>query len=313
MPVVTVQHRTSYYYRLPVVLGDHELMVRPLAGEDLRVLDARLFISSSAKLRRSRDEFGNAVEKISFADNHVSELTVVSKFTVNHRPRSLDDIERAMRTHFWKAPASSDLSMLEAGRTPHRKDLDGKVLAWATDALGGRASCNPLDVIAALTDRIYESFRYVYRPEKGTQDAETTLSLGTGACRDFACLLIEAARSLGYSARFVSGYLYDDLLVEAEESADPLVGGASSHGWAQVYIARAGWVDFDPTNALVGGRNLLPSAVALDPSQVVPIGGKFHGPKDAFDHMEVDVAIQCSSTHRSTAFGSSATGLDGLS
>jgi hypothetical protein len=51
---------------------------------------------------------------------------------------------------------------------------------------------------------------YGARHEEGTQMATQTLALGSGTCRDFAALMMEALRSFGLAARFVTGYLYDD-------------------------------------------------------------------------------------------------------
>jgi transglutaminase-like putative cysteine protease len=103
---------------------------------------------------------------------------------------------------------------------------------------------------------------------------------------------MEAVRSLGFAARFVSGYLYDeDRVGEAS-----LVGGGATHAWAQIYLPGAGWVEFDPTNALVGGRNLIRVAVARDPSQAIPLSGSFTGPGNAFMGLSVEVEITAAQT-----------------
>ncbi len=115
-----------------------------------------------------------------------------------------------------------------------------------------------------------------------------TLHLGSGSCRDFALFMMEAARSLGLAARFVSGYLYDERLIGA---GGGLVGGGATHAWVQVYLPGAGWVEYDPTNALVGGRNLIRVAVARDPSQAVPLAGSFTGASDAFVSLSVSVEV----------------------
>ena len=103
---------------------------------------------------------------------------------------------------------------------------------------------------------------------------------GSGTCRDFALFLMEAVRSLGFAARFVSGYLYDE--DQVGDSEDGVVGGGATHAWAQIYLPGAGWVEFDPTNALVGGRNLIRVAVARDPTQAIPLAGSFTGASNAY-------------------------------
>jgi transglutaminase-like putative cysteine protease len=100
--------------------------------------------------------------------------------------------------------------------------------------------------------------------------------------------MMEAARSLGLAARFVSGYLYDEKLIGA---GGGLVGGGATHAWLQVFLPGAGWVEFDPTNGLVGGRNLIRVAVARDPSQAAPLVGNFKGATDAFAYMSVEIDV----------------------
>ena len=120
--------------------------------------------------------------------------------------------------------------------------------------------------------RSSESFTYVAREETGTQDPVETLRLGSGSCRDFAVLMMEAVRSLGLAARFVSGYLY-----VPDDDGGGRVGGGATHAWLQVYLPGAGWVEFDPTNGIVGNRDLIRVAVVRDPRQAVPLSGTWTG------------------------------------
>ena len=63
------------------------------------------------------------------------------------------------------------------------------------------------DILLAMNKHIKASLRYEAREAEGTQGPVETLSRGAGTCRDFALLLMEAVRSLGFAARFVSGYI----------------------------------------------------------------------------------------------------------
>jgi len=91
-------------------------------------------------------------------------------------------------------------------------------------------------------------------------------------------------RSLGFAARFVSGYLH----VSATSGR---TGGGSTHAWVQVYLPSAGWIEFDPTNGIVGTRDLVRVAVARDPRQAIPLHGCYLGSADAFVGMEVGISV----------------------
>ena len=286
MPTVSVTHRTSYSYANPVGLGDHSMMLRPRPGPDTRVVSARIEVSPPAAMSRTRDAFGNAVDTARFSGT-ATDLTIVSTFTVRHSPRSPLEIGEAVRSHRgagWDPLEAADLS---AAARRHREDPEGLVDAWAREVLESQCGGNAFDLMVAVNGRINDDFSYARREAEGTQDPLITLHRGTGSCRDFALFMMEAARSLGYPARFVSGYLYDD---ERMDGDGEQLGGGSTHAWAEVNLPGAGWVEFDPTNNYVGGRNLVAVASVLEPSQALPVKGFFDGYASDFVGMEVDVA-----------------------
>jgi transglutaminase-like putative cysteine protease len=108
-----------------------------------------------------------------------------------------------------------------------------------------------------------------------------------GACRDFAMVFIEAARYLRFGARSVSGYLYDPAL----DKGDDTQAVAATHAWAEVYLPGAGWIEYDPTDVLIAGENLIRVAVTRDPSQAIPISGSYVGSPEDFLGMTVEVAV----------------------
>jgi transglutaminase-like putative cysteine protease len=69
------------------------------------------------------------------------------------------------------------------------------------------------------------------------------------------------------------------------------VGGGATHAWLQVYLPGAGWVEFDPTNGIVGNRDLIRVAVARDPAQAVPLHGTWIGFPDDSLGMTVEVGV----------------------
>ena len=129
---------------------------------------------------------------------------------------------------------------------------------------------------------------YQSRETEGTQTTIETLNRGWGSCRDLAVLLIEAARSLGFAARVVTGYLYNPV---ADGRSAIAIGAGNTHAWADIYLPGAGWVAYDPTNGTISGGDLIRVAVTRDITQAVPIAGSFVGTPGSYLGMTVDVAV----------------------
>src|SRR6201985_1945701 len=99
--------------------------------------------------------------------------------------------------------------------------------------------------------------------------------------------MMEAVRELGMAGRFASGYLY----VPDRDGAN-VRGGGATHAWCQVYLPGAGWVEFDPTNGIVGSRDLIRVAVARDARQAIPLHGFYYGAANALERMTVSVDVR---------------------
>jgi transglutaminase-like putative cysteine protease len=160
----------------------------------------------------------------------------------------------------------------------------GSVSKWALQFLDPAETTGTMKILRAMTHGIREQFIYTRRIEKGVQTPEETLRHRRGSCRDFAVLMMDAARSLGIASRFVSGYIY-------VPGKSGFAGGGHTHAWMQTYLPGAGWIDFDPTNSIIGNRNLIRVAVAWDPDQVLPLWGTYMGPAGAFLGMDVAVTV----------------------
>jgi transglutaminase-like putative cysteine protease len=272
-----------------VVLGKHRLMSRPRDSHDLRLLDTGITITPQpSDLRWMHDVFGNSIAVVTFAAP-AAELTFESTFRAEHFPLPtrtivVDDYAATLPLSY---SASEDID-LGASRARQYPDPDHQLDAWVKARLEKTASYATLDVLMAMNSAIKEHFSYQRREEVGVQTPVETLGLGSGSCRDFAVFMLDAVRCLGLAAQFVSGYLYDEKLVDA---GGGLVGGGATHAWLQVYLPGVGWVEFDPTNALVGGRNLIRVAVAREAAQAAPLVGSFTGTASDFLSLKVDVEV----------------------
>lgn len=289
MTILNVRHKTTYTYKQPVQFGEHRLMSRPRDSHDLRLIDTSLVITPAASgMRWMHDVFGNSIAIVSFSESAAA-LVFESSFRAEHFPAA--ERELVVESYAEQLPFSytaEDAADLGRTKEHHYPDPEHKIDAWAKDVLARTSGGRTLDVLMAMTKGIKQQFKYAARDAEGVQSPLETLSLGSGSCRDFAVLMMEAARSLGLAARFVSGYLYDEKLIGA---GGGMVGGGATHAWVQVFLPGAGWVEYDPTNALIGGRNLIRVAVTRDASQAVPLAGTFTGNADDFLSIAVEVTV----------------------
>jgi transglutaminase-like putative cysteine protease len=285
--VLAVAHSTTYRYAAPVTLGPQRLMLRPHDSHDMRLLSASLTLSPPGKLRWFHDVFGNSIAIAEF-DAPTKELVIRSDLVVerfgDERARDIA-AEIAPEAVNWPFLYSSDdRADLGTMMIAQYADPGGRVLRWGQ----GFVAAYPTPTLGLLRDinaSIQAGFAYRAREEAGTQTPLETLDRGSGTCRDFAVLMIETCRAMGFGARLISGYLR-----VPEESA--LLGAGSTHAWCEVYLPGAGWIPFDPTNGLMGSRDLIRVATVRDIRQAAPISGSFTGRPEDFIGMDVSVEVR---------------------
>jgi transglutaminase-like putative cysteine protease len=319
MFALSLRHTTRYSYRTSVGFGEHRMMFRPREGVDQRVIASRLVIvPEPVELRFTQDVFGNWIGLAKF-DARADELTFDSHVMLEHIPNlageAATDLIRPLAAQFdgYDEDEAADLS---GSIRLHFADQDGELRRWASRFL---SRCGPTDVMTALsamTQAIRGEFRYAQRLQGGCQTPLETLRLRRGSCRDFAVLMMEAARSLGLAARFCSGYIYSgDLATSVARSAAPGSGGGAvaarrggghTHAWVSVYLPSCGWIEFDPTNGIVGNTDLIQVAVVRDPRQAAPLTGSYMGAAEDFLGMEVAVDVDVALPHHGGAFTASA-------
>jgi len=229
--------------------------------------------------------FGNCVAIARFA-GRAEELRFESVISLDHSPTNALDFQIEEYAKRYPFTYGAD-EMPDLLRSIERQYLDPEreVDRWARQFLRHDGRTNTSELLAAMTHAIPQELDYVAREESGVQDPAKTLRMKSGSCRDFAVLMIEAVRSLGLAARFVTGYLY-----VSEGRRSERVGGDATHAWLQVYLPGAGWVEYDPTNGIVGNHDLIRVAVARDPRQAVPISGTWTGFPS--DHLGMTVEVE---------------------
>jgi transglutaminase-like putative cysteine protease len=287
LPLITlrIDHRTTYRYRRPVKLWPHRLMLRPREGRDLRLLSSNVVVTPVAAVIWAQDVFGNAVATATFqsmADTLV--IDSVAELELDAAAWPIFDVAAAAIFYPFRYSDDEgiDLGALTIQQYP---DPTGRLRDWARAFV----RANPTDTLALLKDLsagVSGWISYQSREDEGAQSPTQTLDLGWGSCRDFAVLFVEAARSLGFGARIVSGYIY-----QPDQNVVGSGDAGATHAWAEVYVPGAGWITCDPTNRSLGGTNLIPVAVARDIRQAMPVAGSFVGEADAFQGMSVEVRV----------------------
>jgi transglutaminase-like putative cysteine protease len=297
MPVMRflLKHTTIYRYAAPVTLGRHRLMIRPRDSHEMRLHGATLTISPQpSQTVWQYDVVGNSIALVDFAVP-ATELMIESTLDVERFPSI--DTDHLVADHARNLPLSysaEEIRDLAGLQERHVPDAEHAVDQWAKGFLvqpdDSPGLPETLPVLNAMAAAIKQDFTYQARDAYGTQPPPETLQSRSGTCRDFAYLMMEGARSLGLAARFVSGYIYDPGR-DAAGDAPAVTGGGATHAWAQIYLPGAGWMHFDPTNALESDGELIPVAIVREPAHASPIAGSWEGSAGDALGLEVSVTV----------------------
>ncbi|MGZ8546215.1 MAG: transglutaminase family protein [Sulfuricurvum sp.] len=261
-------HRTYYNYSDNVKLGPHNLLLRPREDYELRIESFNLKTTPASALLWHRDVEGNSVAIATF-DLPASQLIIESEVIIqqyNESPLNFMVATYAIAYPF--SYQSDDKILLLAYMTLADTKTINMVNRWIANFWQPGEQIQTYTLLQRIAEHIHKTLSYQVREEPGVQSAQQTLSYGTGSCRDFALLFMEAVRCLGLASRFVSGYLYAPLMASE-------IG--STHAWAEVYLPGAGWKGFDPTIGKIVGSDHIAVAVARLPEAVPPIAGSFVG------------------------------------
>lgn len=290
MAVFHIRHATTYRYVRPVTFGGHRLMFRPRDSFDQRLLAVKLRVKPQPhNVRWIHDVFGNCIAIVDIAAS-AKELCFETSIRVDHTPH--EPLDLRMDDEAQTYPFSYDPEELpDVAPMMAQLDLagDDPVRQWSRQFVRSGRPTDTGRLLMTMCNAIHEGFSYARRLNGETQSPAATLELRRGTCRDFAVLMMEAVRSLGFAARFVSGYLY-----VPDRDGSRKLGGGSTHAWCQVYLPGAGWVEFDPTNGIVGNRDLIRVAVARTQRQAIPLVGTYAGSPDDFLEMDVQVNVTTS-------------------
>jgi transglutaminase-like putative cysteine protease len=265
-------HRTYYNYSDNVDLGTHNLLLRPRENHELRIESFTLNITPKAKILWHLDVEDNSVAIATF-DTPTQQLFIESEVLIqqyNESPLDFIVADYAINYPFKYLP--NDNFILSSYMVLPNEESRILLNNWIGNVYKYGEKIQTYTLLQKLTTYIFKNFTYKVREEAGVQTAKQTLSLGSGSCRDFAFLFMEAIKCLGLATRFVSGYLYAPLMSDQ---------AGSTHAWAEVYLPGGGWKGFDPTTGNIVGTDHISVAVSRLPDNVPPIAGSFSGISDS--------------------------------
>lgn len=290
MPVILeVEHITTYTYAKPVTFGEHQAVFLPRGSYSGRILSYSIETNIPSDIHWISDTMSNNVAYMTFSEPS-AELIVDCKFrTIHYGLKGIKDFPLDARAELIPVQYTPEEWIdLVVYLQPYAEDRNGTVAAWAKSFIIGD-HYETSEVLQRMMDTIRDGFTYQARDAEGTQPPDETLAKKSGTCRDYAWLMIEALRRLGFACRFVSGYLYDPALDGGEVG---MTGSGATHAWLQVYLPGAGWLSYDPTNRLTEGYDLIQVAITRRPEQAIPLAGSWFGAAEDFLDMSVSVAVR---------------------
>ncbi|MEO6277963.1 transglutaminase family protein [Roseateles sp.] len=267
--IYDIEHITEYRFHRPVELGLHRLTFRPRDGHDMRVLATELVVTPpEQRVDLVQDVYGNSLALVLPAAQ-ADRLKITCRFTVEHLGSSSFHDVAASETDLMPPPYSiAERLALTPFLLPSFEDPELALHAWTHPFAEAAQQGGPRAVVARMCEAIRARFTYASREAEGTQTPQQTLALGSGSCRDFATLMIDALRVLGIAARFVSGYLYcPPLLAAAVQANEP----AST--FAAVLAQPAETVVMADATVAAEAAEPAPARVPLAPGPIV--GGGF--------------------------------------
>jgi transglutaminase-like putative cysteine protease len=225
--LLKVRHLTVYRYAEPVLLGEHRMMFRPRESHDLHLVrNGLVILPRPTRLHWLHDVFDNSVAIAAFT-GETDRLSFDSTVTLEHTEAALPDyqLDASAATFPFSYSAEDQPELI---RALERGDANQEVDRWVARLLPRSGPHLTMDFLRTITRHIQEEFAYSRRTQRGVQSPIVTLECRGGTCRDFAWLMIDAVRALGFAARFVSGYV---LLPTTADTT--MIGGGATHAWLQ--------------------------------------------------------------------------------
>ena len=271
-----VSHTTAYDYADQVSRGYSLAYLIPRNTLVQRVLRSEVTISPQPSYKQHRqDYFGNTLLSFNVEEPHRRlEVRVDSDVEVDPAERNLFSSSTScaeVRVALDQCAFADDIEAVEYRYDSPMITASAELATFAADLFVDDAPF--IRAVQTLNERIFKDFTYDPGFSTIATPLDEVMAQKRGVCQDFAQLAIGALRSMGFAARYVSGYL-ETLPPPGQEK---LKGADASHAWFAVYVPGVGWFDFDPTNGIAVAGKHITTAWGRDYSDVTPLRGVVFG------------------------------------
>jgi transglutaminase-like putative cysteine protease len=276
-----ILHETTYRYETSASRAIQILRLTPRGHDGQFVVNWRIDVDRDCRLHSTTDPFGNRVHSFT-VEGPLDGLTITAEGEVETQ-----DMHGMVRDQVERVPVQVFLR-----ETPlTAADLAIRTFAKHAAAEAGSAT---LDVFHAIMNGIRERMRFEINATDTGTSATEAFSHNHGVCQDFAHVFIAAARHLGYPARYVGGYLHQQMggaqVQTPGQQAQAAASQDAGHAWAEALVDGLGWVGFDPANGISPTDAYVRVAVGLDYLGAAPVRGTRYG--GAGESLAVKVIVQ---------------------
>jgi transglutaminase-like putative cysteine protease len=264
----------------------HRIYLRPRESPKHRLRSYRLDFAPQARVVSTLDEHDNG-QVWAYWTEPASAVNIHSEFeieTLDANP--FDFLLRSDSMTFPFAYQDGERAALSPYLALPGPATETGLRRWITERMP-QAPTETLALVAALNGHVRSSIAYIRRDEHGILPSLQTLERGAGSCRDSASLLVDAFRTLGLAARFVSGYLYEPP-ADGQANEPP----TAMHAWVEVYLPGGGWRGLDPTRGIFCNDAFVPVAHAANGESVSPIQGSFAASGNVASELHADIVVE---------------------
>src|SRR5690606_21870267 len=204
-----VSHLTEYQYEVPVLHSRHLAHIRPARLPYQQVQNVRIHIDPRTEHQHLRqDYFGNQCDVFELEGAHdVLKVEITSEVSVSERLTPPEPIH-AMTVEQARQATGAATTPIRDQEFCYNSPLVRAHRMLRDYAASSFAPSRPfIDALLDLNTRIFEEFTYAPASTDITTPLAEVMRQRRGVCQDFSHVAIGCLRSLGFAARYVSGYI----------------------------------------------------------------------------------------------------------